>query len=199
MIIGVVLAGGQGRRFGYKKKPLLEIGGKTLLSYILERALPQCDAMVLNVNDVDDEFKKFDLPIVSDDMDGFQGPLAGILAGLDWSANHYPEATHVASFAGDSPFIPHCLVQDMKKAMQRENSILASACSGGRRHPVFGLWPLRIRADLRDKMVNGAMRKIDLFTAGYSLAEVDFSSTPDPFFNINTEEDHQIATRLLQI
>ena len=196
-IVGVVLAGGLGRRMGSVDKPLVPLAGKPLIEHVLDRAMPQCAAMVINANGDAGRFQRFNLPVVADSVDDNPGPLAGILAGLDWAALHQPSATHVLSLPGDAPFIPHDLVKRLVHGLG-EGHELARAHSFGRRHPVVGLWPIEIRSDLRDQLVNFDIRKIDRFTADYSMAEVNFDGIPDPFFNINTPEDQANAERALK-
>jgi len=195
-ILGVVLAGGLGRRMGGGDKPMTDLNGRSILDHVLERAMPQCGAMILNANGDPGRFSQMDLPVVPDGVDGFVGPLAGVLAAMDWAALNRPEAAYVMSFAGDAPFIPRDLVARLIKPVAA-GADMARATSFGQRHPVFALWPVAIRADLRDKLVNHQMRKIDLFTAAYDIVEVDFAGVPDPFFNINTPADRDEAARIL--
>ncbi len=133
--------------------------------------------------------------MVADSFAGFAGPLAGVLAGLDWAAS-LPEATHVASFAGDAPFVPGDLVRRLAEVLQQGYE-LACAASGGRAHPVFGLWPVALREALRRAIVEEGVRKVDAWTARYRLATAVFATTPfDPFFNVNRPEDLTEAERL---
>jgi len=196
-VVAVVLAGGQGRRMGFVDKPLMPLGDQTLLDHVISRLAPQCSAIALNANGNPERFQSFQLPVIADSVEDHPGPLAGILAGLDWAALHQPQATHVISVPGDAPFIPRDLVAKLTQALW-EGAELARAHSFGRRHPVVGLWPVSIRADLRDQLVNHDIRKIDLFTADYSMAEVEFEGVPDPFFNVNTLEERTEAERILR-
>lgn len=195
-IVGVVLAGGLGRRMGAVEKPLVQLAGKTLIQHVLDRATPQCAQMVINANGDAGRFQAYNLPVVADSVEENPGPLAGILAGLDWAALHQPTATHVLSLPGDAPFIPHDLAKRLVLGLG-EDCYLARAHSFGRRHPVVGLWPIEIRSDMRDQLVNYDVRKIDRFTSDYTMAEVEFDGIPDPFFNINTPEDQGNAERVL--
>jgi molybdopterin-guanine dinucleotide biosynthesis protein A len=194
-IVAVILAGGQARRMGGGDKTLLELGGKPILEHILDRLIPQCEHVMLNANGNLERFKAFGYPVVADPIDGFLGPLAGILAGLDAVAIRYPEKTHLLSLAGDTPFIPHNLIDQMCTHASLSN--IVCAVSQGRRHPVFGLWPVSIRSELRDQLINHDVRKIDRFTADYEVALCPFDGVPDPFFNINTDEDIDKASRIL--
>ena len=200
-ILGVILAGGEGRRMGGVDKPLLPLGDGTLLSYVLARAVPQCGAMIINANVAGNHgvsgYEATGLPIVSDTLDS-AGPLAGVLAALDWAALNASQCSHVMSFAGDTPFIPHDLVARLASALEG-NADIARGASFGQRHPVFSLWPVGIRSELRDALVNKEIRKIDLFTADYAVVQVSFDGIPDPFFNINTPEDMAEAERIIKV
>lgn len=195
-VLGVILAGGLGRRMGGGDKPMTDLAGRSILDHVLKRTLPQCNGMIINANGDPERFQQFGLPVVPDGIEGYPGPLAGVLAAMDWAAQNSPHITHVMSFAGDAPFIPHDLVAQLMKPIET-GAEMARARSFGQRHPVFALWPVRIRSDLRDKLVNFEMRKIDLFTSAYDIIEVDFTGVPDPFFNINTPADRDEAARIL--
>jgi molybdenum cofactor guanylyltransferase len=198
LIPGVLLAGGLARRMGGGDKPLKMLGGKTILDHVIERLRPQCASLVINANGDPARFAHWGLPVVADSIEGFAGPLAGILAGLDWAHAHHPAATHVASVAADTPFIPHDLVARLASGMSAEQAELAVAASGGWSHPVIGLWPVSIREALRHALVAENERKIDRFTARYRLATVAWSTDPiDPFFNANEPADLERAEALL--
>jgi molybdopterin-guanine dinucleotide biosynthesis protein A len=196
-IAGVLLAGGQSQRMGGGDKCLRLLAGRPILAHIIERARTQVTALVLNANGDPARFATFGLPVVADGVAGFAGPLAGVLAGLDWAAENLPGATHVASFATDAPFVPRDLVPMLREGMRAGIFELACAGSSGRVHPVFGLWPLALRDDLRAALASG-VRKVDQWTAGYRLVEVEFPAAPiDPFFNANRPEDLAEAERLV--
>lgn len=195
---GVILAGGLSRRMGGGDKGLRQLGGSPILGHVLDRARPQCAALVLNANGDPARFAEFGLPVVPDSIAGFAGPLAGILAGLDWAAAHVPGCGWVASFAGDAPFVPADMVARMAAAVAEAGADLATVASDGRSHPVFGLWPVRLRAALRKAIVDEDIRKVDVWTARYSLVTVTYAAEPfDPFFNANRPDDLSEAERIL--
>jgi molybdopterin-guanine dinucleotide biosynthesis protein A len=195
--LGLILAGGLARRMGGGDKPRTTVGGVTILSRVLERMAPQCTRLVLNANGDPARFADTGLPVIADDVPDFAGPLAGILAGLDWAAAHAPDVETVASVPGDCPFLPRDLVRRLHEARERENMPLACARSGEWRHPVVGLWPVALRADLRRALTEEGLRKIELWTARHGVALADWPAEPvDPFFNVNTPEDAAAAERL---
>jgi molybdenum cofactor guanylyltransferase len=196
-IPGVLLAGGLARRMGGGDKPMRTIAGKTILERVIARLKPQCSPLILNANGDPARFASFGLPVIADTVADFPGPLAGILAALDWMATHRPEVKHVLSAAADCPFLPRDLVARLEAARRAENAELAVASSGGQTHPVIGLWSVRLRGELRHALVEEDVRKIDRWTARYPLATVSWPTTPvDPFFNANTVDDIAEADRL---
>jgi len=189
-ILGLVLAGGLARRMGGGDKTRIRIGGKTILERVLARLKPQCAAVILNANGDPARFADTGLPVVPDTVPDFAGPLAGILAGLDWAAAHVPAIADVASVPGDCPFLPGDLVARLSAARDAAGVPLASARSGDWRHPVVGLWPVALRQDLRKALVEEDMHKIETWTARHGIAIGDWPATPiDPFFNVNTPAD----------
>lgn len=199
-VAGVLLAGGQARRMGGGDKCLRTLGSTTILDRIIGRVAPQVDPLILNAAGDAGRFAAFGLPVVHDVVDGFAGPLAGVLTGLEWVAANAQGVRWLASFATDAPFVPTDLVPRMLAAVEAEGADMACAASGGRTHPVFGLWPVSARDALRRALVEEDERKIDRFTARYRLAVVDFGTDPvDPFFNANRPEDLAAAEQLLKL
>jgi molybdenum cofactor guanylyltransferase len=197
-IVGLLLAGGLSRRMGGGDKALRELGGVALLDRVVARLAPQVAALVLNANGDPGRFARFNLPVVADSVAGFAGPLAGVLAGLDWAAAERPDCDFVASVATDAPFLPRDLVARLGEGMAAAGADLACAASGGRTHPVFGLWPVRLRDDLRHALIAEGIRKVDAWTARHRLVAVEFADRPlDPFFNANRPEDLATAAALL--
>lgn len=188
--LGLVLAGGLARRMGGGDKALLRIGDETILDRVVARFGPQCDGLLLNANGDPARFARFGLPVVADDIPDFAGPLAGILAGLDWLAANRPEIAWMASVPGDCPFVPRDLVLRLHEARAAEGTALACAKSGDWRHPVAGLWPVALRADLRHALTREGLHKIEVWTARHGVAIAEWPDKPvDPFFNVNRPED----------
>ncbi len=197
-VCGLLLAGGQSRRMGGGDKCLQLLGGRPVLGRILDIARPQVAALVLNANGAPERFAEFGLPVAADVVDGFAGPLAGVLTGLDWARDNAPGCDWVASFACDAPFAPADLVARLAAAVEDGAADLACASSGGRDHPVFGLWPLRLADDLRRAVVADGVRKVDVWTARHDLVRADWPCDPiDPFFNLNRPEDFARAETML--
>jgi molybdopterin-guanine dinucleotide biosynthesis protein A len=196
-IPGVLLAGGLARRMGGGDKPMRTIGGRTILDRVIARLKPQCDELILNANGDPARFAAFGLPVIADGIADFPGPLAGILAGLDWAAANRPEVKWMLSAAADCPFLPRDLVSRLHQSLVEQEAELAVAASDGQSHPVIGLWSVRLREELRHALVVEDVRKIDRWTARYRLATVTWPVEPlDPFFNANTVEDIADAERL---
>ncbi len=195
--LGVLLAGGQGRRMGGADKGLLRIGEETILQRIVRRLSPTCAGLIINANGEPARFASLGLPVVADSISGYPGPLAGILAGLEWAADHRPDLAWIVTVSTDSPFLPHDLVARLHAARVEAGTSLACASSAGRTHPPIGLWPVALREDLRRAMVEEGERKIDRWTARHGIAVAEWPIHPlDPFFNVNTPEDAALAQSL---
>jgi molybdopterin-guanine dinucleotide biosynthesis protein A len=199
-IPGVLLAGGLARRMGGGDKPMRQIGGSMILERVIARLKPQCGELILNANGDPARFARFGLPVIPDTVADFPGPLAGILAALDWAAAHRPGVSLVLSAAADCPFLPRDLVARLNGALVNENAQLAVAASGGQSHPVIGLWRVALRDELRHALVQDNIRRVDRWTARYKLATVAWPTEPlDPFFNANTIDDIAEAERLAEL
>ena len=183
--LGVILAGGQATRMGGGDKGLLPLGKGTILSHVIARLEPQVAGLALNANGDPARFAHLNLPVVADSIDGFAGPLSGVLAGLDWAATQ--EATHIVTAAADTPFFPCDLVPQLLQAAEATETGIALARTADGRHPTFGLWPTALRDDLRQALQDG-LRKVVLWTDKHGAATAHF---PDDaaFFNVNTPED----------
>ena len=189
--LGVILAGGRASRMGGGDKTLRPLAGRRVIDHVLERLCPQVTQMALNANGDPARFEAFDLPVIADSMVEFPGPLAGVLAGMDWAAAEGAE--HILTVAADTPFFPADLQVRLTAARDATGLPIALAATPGPdkiyRHPTFGLWPVALREDLRRALKDG-LRKVVLWTDQYGCAEALFPVDPyDPFFNINRQED----------
>lgn len=200
--LGVILAGGLARRMGGGDKSLLSLGASSrVLDQVIARLGAQVDQMVLNANGDPERFDEFGLPVVADSLDGFLGPLAGVLAGLDYAAEHGFD--HIVSVAADTPFFPTNLVLALETASKHMDvpiALAATKIEGGKtvRHPTFGLWPVALRDDLRSALQDG-LRKVVLWTDQHGAETHVFESGDiDPFFNINTPEDLELANKMME-
>jgi len=193
--LGVILAGGLARRMGGGDKGLLRLGETTLLGLVIERLSPQVAGLALNANGPADRFNALSLPVLPDPINDYPGPLAGVLAGLDWAAEQ--GASHIVTAAADTPFFPADLVPRLRLAMETEGKPIALARTENGRHPTFGLWPSSLREDLRQALQDG-VRKVVQWTDMHGTAMADFPVDGfDPFFNVNTPEDLAEAERLV--
>ncbi len=203
--LGVILAGGLARRMGGGDKCLQSLGGRTLLSHVIDRLKPQVDGLILNVNGDPSRFAEYGLPIAPDSVDGFAGPLAGVLAGLD--AGRAQGASHIVTAAADTPFFPRNLVECLREAAEEAGAPIALAAtpdhsgkfkSGFGRHPTFGIWRVALADDLRAALTDG-VRKVVAWTDKHGAATAMFGADPfDPFFNVNTPGDMALAEKLLK-
>ena len=194
--VGLVLAGGLARRMGGGDKALIRIGGAAILDRVLAVLRGRCDPIILNANGDPARFARYGLPVIADSVPDFAGPLAGILAGLDWAAAHAPGTEWVVTVPGDCPFLPADLVDRLHAARTEAGTPLACACSGDWRHPVVGLWRVDLRDDLRHALTVEDLRKIEIWTARHGIAIASWPDQPvDPFFNVNTPDDLAAAER----
>ncbi|KAF0211174.1 molybdenum cofactor guanylyltransferase MobA [Methylocystis sp.] len=186
--IGVILAGGLARRMGGGDKPLVEIAGRPILQHVIDRLKLQCGRLAINANGDPARFSAFGLPVICDSVEGFAGPLAGVLAGMDFGAAK--GAAHVLSAPGDTPFLPADLLSRLQAARTRTGATIAVAASNGRTHHAVALWPVALRDDLRRALVAEDERRVSAFIGRYANAVVDWPIEPyDPFFNVNQPED----------
>ena len=197
--LGVILAGGQATRMGGGDKGLLRLGAGTLLSSVIDRLEPQVAALALNANGDPARFAPFGLPVLADSIDGFVGPLAGVLAGLDWAAAQGGET--IVTAAADTPFFPCDLVPRLlSEAEGMADPVVLAATQGEGRvgfHPTFGLWPVSLRDDLRAAL-EGGLRKVVHWTERHGARHALFPTQGvDPFFNVNTPDDLQRAEEML--
>jgi molybdenum cofactor guanylyltransferase len=198
--LGVVLAGGLARRMGGGDKPLLSLGGSTLLEHAAKRLAPQCASLILNANGDPSRFEATGLSVVPDSLPDHAGPLAGILTALEWAAAHRPDLSWVVSIPGDTPFIPKDLVSRLHEEREAAGQPVACAASGKEVHYAVGLWPVHLRQDLRQAVTGHNMRRIRDWVGCHGYAKASWPAEPvDPFFNINTPGDLARAEALVRL
>lgn len=195
--VGVILAGGQARRMGGGDKGLLVLEGMTLLDRVIDRLGPQVDRLVLNANGDPARFAEYGLPVIGDTLADFPGPLAGVLAGLEYAADQGFD--YIVTAAADTPFFPHDLAERLDRAAHRAKTPIALAATHEEgkliRHPTFGLWPVSLRADLRAAL-EGGLRKVVMWTDKHGAASTAFDT--DAFFNVNTPDDLRRAADMIK-
>jgi len=198
-ILGVILAGGQSRRFGGGDKGFADLDGRPVLSHVIERFRPQVGRLILNANGDLSRFATFGLEVVADREIPGQGPLSGILTALEWAKRHAPDCTAVATVSTDVPFLAPNLIQRLEA---ERGDRVAIAVSAGRRHPTIAIWPLTSRIAVADALQRGAL-SVDALAAELNAVAVPFPMgeidgvTIDPFFNVNRPEDLVAARALL--
>lgn len=206
-IAGVVLAGGLSRRMfegGGGDKGLLSLGNLSMIEHVVERLTPQVARMIVNANGDPARFQSLGLPVVRDTIEGFVGPLAGVLAGLRWAETAGEPVTHMVSVSSDAPFLPHDLVARLAAAVETQPLAIAMARSLGELHPVIGLWPVALADDL-EAALRAGVRKVLAWTDRHGTVPVDFApldmggQAVDPFFNANTPAELDEARRLLAL
>lgn len=197
---GVILSGGRSSRMGGGDKSLMPLGGSTLLGRIVRRLQPQVQALAISANGDADRFSAFGQPVLSDTVPGFAGPLAGVLAAMRWADEGGYDV--LLSAAGDTPFFPNDLAKRLADAMPPGADRIAVATSGGRRHPIFALWPVRLKDALANFLADPANRRVNDFIDAHGAVEVEFPPAVvgdlsfDPFFNVNTPADLAEAERI---
>ena len=194
----ILLAGGQARRMGGGDKNLMMLAGKPVLQHILDRVDLGKRPLMLNVNGDPSRYADFEILICADVIDGYAGPLAGILTGLEWMVKHHPDCTHMISLATDAPFLPPDLIAKLEAGLDHGVDIV-QAMSMSRRHPVFAVWPVVLTASLREAVIGDGLRKIDDFTDRYECVTVEFFGDPDPFMHLNRPDDFDLALQFLQM
>lgn len=201
-ITGILLAGGQSRRMGGGDKGLLQLAGKTMLQHVIDRVAPQVGTLAINANGDPARFDSYGLAVIPDTVEGFAGPLAGVLAGMRWAERNTPRAKWIATFSTDAPLLPRDLVAQLRSVADQEPTSIAIARSDGHLHPVIGLWPICLADDL-ESALHDNVRKVLHWTDRHGTLPVDFAMVPadgkiiDPFFNANTPEELALAEALI--
>lgn len=196
-VTGVLLAGGLASRMGGGDKPLRMIGNLSILARVAARLRTQCATLVISANGDPHRFAAFALPVLPDTAPGSAGPLAGILAAMEWAARERPDVTHIASAPADCPFLPGNLVARLHDALDAGGASIAVAASGDRVHHVVALWSVTLRDDLRQSLEIDGMHTVSQWIARHPSVTVEWETDPvDPFFNVNTPDDLREAERL---
>ena len=195
MIGCVIMAGGKSSRMNGIDKALMEINEKTLLSIAINKATQQTKYIVLNSNRDPSIFKNYNIKVIKDTISNHPGPLAGVLSGIEWFYKNNKKIKWVVSLPVDSPFFPNDLIKKLYETVVKSKKLIGVSSSNGRKHPVFSIWHISLMQPLQEAL-NNNIRKIDLFTKSYNPATVDFSSSVDPFYNINTPKDLNNANKL---
>lgn len=204
LVVGTILAGGLSRRMGGNDKSLMKLGGKPMIAHAIERLTPQVGKIIINANRDSADYDDYTLPVIPDTVDGFAGPLAGVLAGMVWARDNVPDARWIASVAADTPFFPTDFVSRCVAGVGHMDDMIALAKSGDNFHPVFGLWPIALADDLADWLSSEANRKVLAWVDRHQLAEITFpgfelaGEVLDPYFNINNPDDLQVAEAILE-
>ena len=188
-ITGVVLAGGQGSRMGGVDKGLQDFRGRPMVAHAIERLAPQVDELIVNANRNVDAYARFGHRVVSDEIEGFAGPLAGFERALAHASGDL-----LATAPCDSPFLPQDLVARLAQALDAHKADLAVAKTGTQAHPVFCLMRRSLHGSLRDFLASG-QRKIDRWYAAHTIVEVPFDDEADAFTNVNTREELEDLAR----
>ena len=193
-IAGLVLAGGGSTRLGGGDKTLLSLDGEPMMSVIIARLTPQVENIAISANGDPERFARYGVPVLADDPAGSAGPLSGVLSGMRWAAS-CTGCSRILTVAGDTPFFPDDLATRLREAVQGFPEQVAVAASGGRKHPVFALWPVGLAEKLARFLADGTTYKVNAFLETLDAATVEFPPIPttdgavDPFFNVNTPDD----------
>ena len=195
----VILAGGLSRRMGHIDKAFIGLDNKPLLAHVLGQMQPQTAITIINANGDPERFSQWGLPVVADTVEDFPGPLAGVLAAMEWNRKHQPQNRWIISVPVDSPFVPGDLVTRLLVSVEQNRADMACAKSNNRHHPVIGLWPVALADNLRQSITCESIRKVDLWTSRFNLVHTEFDTTNgDPFFNINRPQDVEQAEQILR-
>ncbi|HEC73334.1 MAG TPA: molybdenum cofactor guanylyltransferase [Methylophaga aminisulfidivorans] len=184
-VSGVLLAGGQSRRMGGKDKGLIIHNGSPLIEQVIHSILPQTDQLLISANRHIEEYQAFGYPVITDNLDDFQGPLAGMLSAMESATTDY-----ILTAPCDCPVISAQLRQRLMEGLLATGADIAVAHDGHRLQPVFALIPVRLKTNLRDFLASGERKTQDWFEK-QMLSIVDFSDQTDSFVNLNTPEDFE--------
>ena len=194
-ILPVVLAGGKSKRFG-EDKSQAKLGGKMLIDYILKEILDDFNEVLIVANS-SIQYLNSDKIIKIEDFKKNLGPLGGIFSAMKWVKDNNKKYQWIASFPSDTPFFKIDNFNNFLKRVNEKESELFFMKSGEKRHNIFGLWSVHLVDQLDKDLVIGT-RKVERWAndIGVRIINMTFEKQ-DPFFNINTKEDLEMAEKIL--
>lgn len=191
-VTGVILAGGMARRMGGQDKGLVSFAGRPLIEWVIGALRPQVHSLIINANRNREVYAAYGHPVITDDIEGFQGPLAGFASAMAAAATPW-----IATAPCDGPFLASALVERLCGALVREQAEIAVASDGERMQPVYALLPVSLAPSLHSFLSAGE-RKIDRWYARHRVALADLSDHPESFTNINSPGDSALLERELK-
>ena len=195
-IVGAILAGGKSKRMG-EDKLFLNLNNKTLIEHTIDKVKKYLNELIIITNKKNEFFTKNNLKTVKDCLSGQLGPLVGILTAMNWAKENSPNCSWIASFPCDTPFFPETVISKFIEESKKKESLILCASSHGRKHNIFGLWSLDLYDKLYNDIVNNKVRKVQDWTKANNIKNLEFKfKNYDPFFNINTTEDLELAKKL---
>ncbi len=207
-VVGVVLAGGEGRRMGPGAlKPLRLLAGRPMVAHVVDRLRPQVMDLVVVANDPAPEFRALDVPVIADPPDIQEmarregrrlGPLAGILAGMEWALDHHPHCGWILTAPADVPFLPLDLTVRLCGLMHVPEPDVLMVRHGKRREHTLAVWSVKLAADLRRAILEEGMRRVETFAQRYAFEELVWPGNAAPFLNVNTPAELSEAMRRLE-
>lgn len=207
-VVGVVLAGGEGRRMGPGAlKPLRLLAGRPMVAHVVDRLRPQVMDLVIVANDPAPEFRALGAPVVGDPPDIQEaarregrrlGPLAGILAGMEWALDHHPHCGWILTAPADVPFLPLDLTVRLCGLMHVPEPDVLMVRHGKRREHTLAIWSVKLAADLRRAILEEGMRRVETFAQRYAFEELVWPGNAAPFLNVNTPAELNEAMRRLE-
>ncbi|MBN9540044.1 MAG: molybdenum cofactor guanylyltransferase [Reyranella sp.] len=203
-LVGVVLAGGEGRRMGPGPlKPLRPLGGRPMVAHVVERLRPQVMDLVVVANDPSPIFRRLKVPVIADPPDIRRaarregrrlGPLAGILAGMEWSLRHHPHAGWILTAPADVPFLPLDLTVRLCGLMHVPEPDVLMVRHGQRREHTLAVWSVKLVHDLRRAVLDEGVRRVDEFARRYVFEELVWpGGNAEAFLNVNTPVELKVA------
>ena len=196
-ILAVVLAGGKSKRFGEDKNHI-KLGDKTLLEHVLSKISDKFEEILIVSSQSLETKGMKNVTVIPDCLNDF-GPLAGVLSSMKWVKESEKSYQWVATFPSDTPFFDTSIIEEYKKRIKLNDSLLYFIKSNNKRHNIFGLWSIELSKTLEDDLIKNNFRKVEEWANKIGVETIDFKTTKfDPFFNINTKEDFEEAKKILK-